>query len=50
MNILKRLWQWYSERRTERRMLKGDGVYRTQINQGPIPGRKMPSLPISTNA
>jgi hypothetical protein len=25
MNLLKRLWQWYSDRRTERRMLKGDG-------------------------
>ena len=29
MNILKRLWQWYSDRRIERRMLKGHGVYRT---------------------
>ena len=50
MNILKRLWQWYSDRRTERRMLKGAGVYRTQTNQGHIPGRKMPTLPISTNS
>jgi len=29
MNLLKRLWHWYSNRRTERRMLKGHGVYRT---------------------
>jgi hypothetical protein len=50
MNILKRLWQWYNDRRTERRMLTGDGVYRTQTNQSHIPGKKMPTLPISTNA
>jgi hypothetical protein len=48
MNILKRLWQWYSDRRIERRMLKGPSVYRTQTNQGHIPGRKMPSLPIAS--
>ncbi len=28
MNLLKRLWHWYSNRRTERRMLKGHGQYR----------------------
>ena len=50
MNILKRLWQWYNDRRTERCMLKGPSVYRTQTNQGHIPGRKMPTLPISTNS
>jgi hypothetical protein len=48
MNVLKRLWQWYSDRRTERRMLKGPGVYRTQTNQGHLPGRKMPVLPIAS--
>lgn len=48
MHFLKRLWQWYSDRRTERRMLKGPGVYRTQTNQGHIPGRKMPVLPIAS--
>src|SRR5438093_11725783 len=50
MNLLKRLWQWYSNRRTERRMLKGHGVYRTQTNQSHIPGKKMPTLPISTSS
>jgi hypothetical protein len=50
MNIFKRLWQWYTDRRTERHMLKGPSVYRTQTNQGHIPGRKMPTLPISTNS
>ena len=44
MNPLKRLWQWYSNGRIERRMLKGHGVYRTQTNQSHIPGRKMPTL------
>ncbi len=48
MNILKRLWQWYSDRRIERRMLKGPSVYHTQTNQCHIPGRKMPSLPIAS--
>jgi hypothetical protein len=48
MNFLKRLWRWYSDRRTERRMLKGRGIYRTQTNQCHIPGRKMPLLPISS--
>ena len=48
MNIFKRLWQWYSDRRTERRTLKGPSVYRTQTNQGHIPGRKMPTLPIAS--
>jgi hypothetical protein len=50
MHFLKRLWQWYTDRRIERRMLKGPGVYRTQTNQSHIPGRKMPTLPISTNS
>ncbi len=50
MNLLKRLWHWYSNRRTERRMLKGHGVYRTQTNQSHIPGKKMPTLPISTSS
>ena len=50
MNLLKRLWQWDSNRRTERRMLKGHGVYRTQTNQSHIPGKKMPTLPISTSS
>jgi hypothetical protein len=50
MNLLKRLWQWYSTRRTERRMLKGHGVYRTQTNQSHLPEKKMPTLPISTSA
>jgi hypothetical protein len=50
MNILKCLWQWYNDRRTERCMLKGPSVYRTQTNQGHIPGRKMPTLPISTHS
>jgi hypothetical protein len=50
MNILTRLWQWYKDRRTEHRMLKGHGVYRTQTNQAHIPGRKMPTLPISTSS
>jgi hypothetical protein len=48
MNFLKRLWRWYSDRRTEHRMLKRPGVYRTQTNQCHIPGRKMPLLPISS--
>jgi len=48
MHLLKCLWQWESDRRTERRMLKGHGVYRTQTNQGHIRGRKMPFLPISS--
>jgi hypothetical protein len=48
MNFLKRLWRWYSDRYTERRMLKGPGVYRTQTSQYHIPGRKMPLLPISS--
>ena len=47
MNLLKRLWQWYSDRRTEHRLLKGAGVYRTQTNQCHIPGRKMPTVPIA---
>ena len=50
MNLLKRLWHWYSTRRTERRMLKGHGVYRTQTNQSHISGKKMPTLPISTSS
>jgi hypothetical protein len=50
MNLFRRLWQWYSNRRTERRMLKGDGVYRTQTDQSHLPGRKMPTLPTSTNS
>jgi hypothetical protein len=50
MNILTRLWQWYRDRCIERRMLKGHGVYRTQTNQAHIPGRKMPTLPISTSS
>jgi hypothetical protein len=50
MHFLKRLWQWYNDRRTEHHMLKGPSVYRTQTNQGHIPGRKMPTLPISTNS
>jgi hypothetical protein len=37
MNFLKRLWQWYNDRRTERRMLRGPGVYRTQTNQSHLP-------------
>jgi hypothetical protein len=49
MHFLKRLWQWYTDRRIERRMLKGPGVYRTQTSQSHIPGRKMPTLPISTS-
>ena len=48
MNSFKRLWQWYTDRRTERRMLKGPGVYCTQTNQYHIPGRKMPTLPIAS--
>jgi hypothetical protein len=48
MYILTRLWQWYTDRRTERRLLKGPGVYRTQTNQAHLPGRKMPTLPIAT--
>jgi len=50
MHFLKRLWQWYTDRRIERRMLKGPGVYCTQTNQSHLPGRKMPTLPISTNS
>jgi hypothetical protein len=50
MHFLKRLWQWYKDRRTEQSMLKGPCVYRTQTNQGHIPGRKMPTLPICTNS
>jgi hypothetical protein len=50
MNNFKRLWQWYSDRRIERRLLKGHGVYRSQTNQAHIPGRKMPTLPISTTS
>lgn len=50
MHFLKRLWQWYTDRRTEHHMLKGPSVSRTQTNQGHIPGRKMPTLPISTNS
>ena len=49
MHFLKRLWQWYTDRRIERRMLKGPNVYRAQTNQNHLPGRKMPTLPISTN-
>jgi hypothetical protein len=49
MHILKRLWQRYKDRRTEQSMLKGPCVYRTQTNQGHVPGRKMPTLPIATN-
>jgi hypothetical protein len=47
MNPLKRLWHWYSDRRIERRLLKGHGVYRTQTNQQCLTG-KMPLLPISS--
>jgi hypothetical protein len=50
MHFLKRLWQWYTDRRIERRMLKEPSVYRTQTTQAHLPGRKMPTLPISTNA
>ena len=50
MNLFKRLWQWYSNRHTERLMLKGPGVYSTQTSQAHIPGRKMPTLPIATNS
>ena len=47
MNLLKRLWQWYSDRRTERRMLKGPGVYRTQTNQSHLPANPaMNALPV----
>jgi hypothetical protein len=47
MELLRRLWQWYTDWRIERRMLKGHGVYRTQTNQQCLT-RKMPFLPISS--
>jgi hypothetical protein len=49
MHVLKRLWQWYNDRRTEHPMLTGPSVYRTQTHQSHLLGRKMPTLPISTN-
>jgi hypothetical protein len=37
MNLLKRLWQWYQERRIERRALKGHWVGDPHRSQGATP-------------
>jgi hypothetical protein len=50
MHFLKRLWQWYNDRRTERRMLKGPSVYGTQTNQSHLPANPaMTALPVPPN-
>ena len=37
MNPLKRLWQWYRDRRAERHILKGHGVVEPHHSQGTSP-------------
>jgi len=50
MNILKRLWQWYTDRRIKRRMLKGPSVYGAQTTQSHLPANPaMTALPVPPN-
>jgi hypothetical protein len=37
MNLLKRLWQWYQDRRIERRALKGHWIDDPNRSQGATP-------------
>jgi hypothetical protein len=37
MNLLKRLWQWYRDRRVERHRLKGYGFGESHRSQGTTP-------------
>ena len=50
MNILKRLWQWYTDRRIERCLLKGPSVYGAQTTQSHLPANPaMTALPVPPN-
>jgi hypothetical protein len=37
MNLIKRLWQWYRDRRVERQALKGNDVGGPNRSQGATP-------------
>jgi hypothetical protein len=37
MNLLKRLWQWYRDRRVERHLFKGHGFGESHRSQGTTP-------------